>query len=148
MLFRSIHDRWPCHFQTNANAHQICTAHLLRDFNYINELYKDKCVWVKEMKALLLEAIQLKKELITADYYYTNNKRNALFEKLKQWLLFQIDEQYPKAKTFQKKLLAKQECILYFLLQSNVSPDNNGSERAIRNIKVKQKISEIGRAHV
>ena len=31
--------------------------------------------------------------------------------------------------------------ILYFLKQSNVTPDNNGSERAIRNIKVKQKIS-------
>ena len=136
-----LHDRWPCHFQTHANAHQICTAHLLRDFNYINELYENKCGWVKEMKALFLEAIQLKKELITADYYYTNNKRDALFEKLNQWLLFQIDEQYPKAKTLQKKLLAKQECILYFLLQSNVSPDNNGSERAIRNIKVKQKIS-------
>ncbi len=28
-----IHDRWPCHFQTNAKAHQICTAHLLREFN-------------------------------------------------------------------------------------------------------------------
>ena len=37
--------------------------------------------------------------------------------------------------------MAKKEYILYFLLQSNVTPDNNGLERAIRNIKVKQKIS-------
>jgi len=136
-----VHDRWPCHFQTNARAHQICTAHLLRELNYINELYKDKCVWAKEFKELLLEAIILKKELVTADYYYPNIKRDALFEKLKHWLSYQIDEQYPKAKTLQKKLLTKQEYVLYFLLQSNVTPDNNGSERAIRNIKVKQKIS-------
>lgn len=136
-----IHDRWPSHFQTNAKAHQICIAHLLRDLNYINELYKDKCIWAKEFKALLQEAINLKKELTTADYYYPNIKRDALFEKLHQWLLYPIDEINKKSKKLQKKLLAKQDCVLYFLLQSNVSPDNNGSERAIRNIKVKQKIS-------
>lgn len=136
-----IHDRWPCHFQTKAKAHQICTAHLLRELNYINELYKDKCIWAKEFKALLLEALSLKKELTTADYYYPNIKRNALFKKLNHWLPYPIKEQHKKAKKLQKKLLVKQECILYFLLQSNVAPDNNGSERAIRNIKVKQKIS-------
>ena len=37
--------------------------------------------------------------------------------------------------------MAKQDCILYFLTKANVPSDNNGSERAIRNIKVKQKIS-------
>jgi hypothetical protein len=83
----------------------------------------------------------LKKELTTADYYYPNIKRDAIFDKLKHWLPSTIEEQLKKAKTLQKKLLAKQDCVLYFLLQSKVAPDNNGSERAIRNIKVKQKIS-------
>ena len=55
--------------------------------------------------------------------------------------MYSINELHKKAKKLQKKLMAKKDCILYFLLQSNVSPDNNGSERAIRNIKVKQKIS-------
>ena len=136
-----IHDRWPCHFQMHAKAHQICTAHLLRDLNYINELYEDKCKWATAFKALLQEAIVLKKQLTTAGYYYPNIKRQSLFERLDQWLLYPIDEQYKKSKKLQKKLLAKRDCILYFLLQSDVLPDNNGSERAIRNIKVKQKIS-------
>lgn len=136
-----VHDRWPCHFQMDAKAHQICTAHLLREINYINELYKDKCIWAAAFKALLQDAIQLKKELTTADYCYPNIKRQALFERLNQWLLYPIDELHKKSKKLQKKLLAKREYILYFLLQSNVTPDNNGSERAIRNIKVKQKIS-------
>ena len=136
-----IHDRWPCHFQTNAKAHQICTAHLLRELNYINELYKDKCIWSMEFKALLIDAINLKKEFSTADYYYENKNRDALFEKLHLWLHHPIDEEHKKAKTLQKKLLAKQDAILYFLFKANVTPDNNGSERAIRNVKVKQKIS-------
>ena len=136
-----VHDRWPCHFKMDAKGHQICCAHLLRDLNYINALYEDKCEWAKDIKALLQEAIQLKKELLKADYYYPNVKRQALFDKLHQLLHHPINEAHTKSITLQKKLLAKQECILYFLLQPNVPPDNNGSERAIRNIKLKQKIS-------
>jgi transposase len=136
-----VHDRWPCHFQMEAKAHQICTAHLLRELNYINELYRNKCKWATAFKSLLQDAIQLKRELSTADYYYPNIKRQALFERLDQWLLYPVNEQHHKSKNLQKKLLAKRDCIIYFLVQSNVSPDNNGSERAIRNIKVKQKIS-------
>lgn len=90
---------------------------------------------------MLAQAIQLKKELKTDDYYCPNVKRQTLFDKLQQLLHYQVHEDYPKSKTLQKKLLAKQDCILYFLLQPNVPPDNNGSERAIRNVKVKQKIS-------
>ena len=136
-----VHDRWACHFQTDAKAHQICTAHLLRDLNYINDLYGKKCDWVSNLKTLLQEALQLKKELTIDDYYCPNEKRQILFDKLKQLLRYPMHQDYPKSKTLQKKLLAKQHCILYFLLQPNVPPDNNGSERAIRNVKVKQKIS-------
>ena len=91
-------------------------SHLLRELNYINELYKDKCIWAKEFKALLLEAINLKKELRTADYYYPNIKRYALSERLERCLLYPINEEYTKSKKLQKKLVAKRNCILYFLL--------------------------------
>jgi transposase len=136
-----VHDRWACHFQMHAKAHQICIAHLLRDLNYINDLYDKKCSWILNLKTLLQQAIQLKKEFGENDYYCPNESRQILFDKLEQSLHYPIDEDYPKSKSLQKKLLAKQDCILYFLLQPNVPPDNNGSERAIRNVKVKQKIS-------
>ena len=41
----------------------------------------------------------------------------------------------------QKKLNKQRNSILTFLYYPSVSPDNNGAERAIRNVKVKQKIS-------
>ena len=53
--------RWPCHFQINAKAHQICTAHLIRELNYMNELYKNECLWTIAFKALLQEVILIKK---------------------------------------------------------------------------------------
>lgn len=136
-----VHDRWASHFKMNAKAHQICLAHLLRDLNYIKELYNQKCDWSNNLKILLQDAIQLKKEFNDIDYYCPNEKRQSLFKKLEHWLHYPIPDDYPQSKSLQKSLLAKQDCILYFLLQPNVPPDNNGSEQAIRNVKVKQKIS-------
>mgnify|MGYP001550259170 CR=1 FL=1 len=66
-----------------------------------------------------------------------------MFDKLEQWLHYPIPDDYPQSKSLQKSLLAKQDCILYFLLQPNVPPDNNGSEKIVRNVKVKQKISGL-----
>ena len=136
-----VQDRWACHFKTPAKAHQMCTAHLLRDINYINELYENKCEWATEFKALLLEAINLKKELKIIDYYHHNIKRQAVFEKMQLCLTRPIASEHIKAVKLQKTMLARKDCILNFLLYFNVPPDNNGSERAIRNIKVKQKVS-------
>ncbi|HUZ57494.1 MAG TPA: IS66 family transposase [Hanamia sp.] len=136
-----VHDRWACHFKMDAKAHQICIVHLLRDLNYIKEIYNHKCDWSNNLKILLQEAMQLKKEFSPADYYCPNEKRQVLFDKLEQWLHYPIPDDYPQSKSLQKSLLAKQDCILYFLLQPNVPPHNNGSEKAVRNVKVKQKIS-------
>jgi transposase len=52
-----------------------------------------------------------------------------------------IDEKHKKVRTLQKKLDKQRDSILTFLYYNEVPPDNNGSERAIRNVKVKQKIS-------
>lgn len=52
-----------------------------------------------------------------------------------------IDQTLCKAKTLQKNLKKHQQHLVTFLWHEDVPPDNNGSERAIRNIKVKQKIS-------
>ena len=136
-----VHDRWASHFKMDARAHQICIVHLLRDLNYIKELYNQKCDWSNNFKSLLQEAIQLKKEFSPADYYCPNEKRQVLFDQLEQWLRYPIPDDFPNSKSLQKSLLAKQDCILYFLLQANVPPHNNGSEKAVRNVKVKQKIS-------
>lgn len=134
------HDRWPCHFNCQALHHQICMAHILRDLKYVSELYKD-CSWPVKMKSLIMEALQLKKELTVSDYYGQCLRREKLEYELRELLCFPLNEKHSKARTLQKSLLKYHPYILYFLHHPKVPPDNNGSERAIRNLKVKQKIS-------
>ena len=134
------HDRFACHFKCNAMHHQICMSHLLRDLKYIIELYPG-CEWAIEMKCLIIKALQLKKELTPCKYYGECDERQRLMSKLEELLRLTLDENHSKARTLQKNLLKHQQYILYFLYHSKVPPDNNGAERAIRNVKVKQKIS-------
>ena len=134
------HDRFACHFNCRALHHQICMSHLLRDLQYIMQLYPD-CLRATEMKGLIVQALQLKKELSIWQYYGQCEQRKRLMTKLDELLPLTLNESHSKARTLQKNLFKHQQYILYFLYDPNVPPDNNGSERAIRNIKVKQKIS-------
>jgi hypothetical protein len=115
-------------------------SHLRRDLQYIDELYAE-CEWAAEMKALIVQALRLKKELTICQYYGENEDRQRLMIKLDELLHLPLSENHGKAKTLQKNLLKHQQYIFYFLYHPKVPPDNNGAERAIRNIKVKQKIS-------
>jgi len=52
-----------------------------------------------------------------------------------------LQEDVPKLLAFQKRLRKWRGAIFTFFYHPDVPFDNNGSERAIRNIKVKQKVS-------
>jgi len=133
------HDRWPAHFQCIAKDHQICIAHLLRDLNFIVQLEKSQ--WAVQLKTLLCKAIEFKKEMTAKDYYPDAIQPKAFEQNLNELLLFQLTQSEKKARTLQKQLLKNKLYILAFLRYPKVPPDNNGSERAIRNVKVQQKIS-------
>ena len=133
------HDRWSSHFHCKSKEHQLCVVHLLRDLNYIIELYD--CNWAKKMKNLLKKSIDLNKQLNPHEYEEPNSERDNLEKELQELLYYQIDLSNKKAIVLQKSFIKYQRNILPFLHYQNVPPDNNGSERSIRNVKVKQKIS-------
>ena len=134
-----VHDCWRCYFKVAAVAHQICLAHLLREFNHINECYKLK--WATDFKQLLVETIAYKKTLLPADYHKTLNQRTEFEKRLTKLLEEPIQKKHPLAISLQNRLVKYRKHIFTFLYYHQVPPDNNGSERAIRNVKVKQKIS-------
>ena len=134
-----VHDCWASHFNTKALSHQVCTAHLLRDMNYLTELYNHK--WSKVCKMIFLSALNLEKEMSRSDYYIRNPERTYIENRLDILLNYKLPENNKELIRFRNRLQKHREYLFTFLYNPNVPPDNNASERAIRNIKVKQKVS-------
>jgi len=134
-----VHDCWKSHFQTPVDNHQLCIAHLERETKYLEERYKVD--WPVRFRAMLIKAQRLKKQLAPSEYYYPNQLRSDLEKELECLLSEPLDQKHKEMISFQKRIIKYRNHIFTFLYHPNVPPDNNGSERAIQNVKVKQKIS-------
>ncbi|HUT64460.1 MAG TPA: IS66 family transposase [Anaerolineae bacterium] len=134
-----VHDCWKAHFQTPVKKHQLCTAHLERETKYLEERYK--VTWPVRFRVMLREAQKLKKQFAPADYYYPNQLLSHLEKELDNLLSEPLEPKHKDMIAFQKRITKYRDHVFTFLYHPNVPPDNNGSERAIRNVKVKQKIS-------
>lgn len=105
---------------------------------YLIEL--EKTSWADRMKQLLLKAIALKRQY--AKYARDNPDAKEIENSMDLLLAESLDKsQTPKTLTFQKAMIKNRDSVFSFLYYAEVPPDNNGSERAIRTIKVKQKVS-------
>lgn len=131
-----VHDNYSSYSKLNAQSEQLCLAHKMRDLNYAIECDNSKLA--KDIKSLLKEAMRDHKE------NFNSTQRVNLkgeYDKSLEYLLstptIEKSETHKQVKSFTK---AKDK-IFTFLLDKDIPPDNNGSERAIRNIKVKQKVS-------
>ena len=130
-----VSDCWASYFKTNAKSHQICTAHILRELQYLTERYKDQ-TWSGRMTSLIKLALKThRQQNIDPEII------NQISDKLKGFLNELIDKSFKKIIALQKRLVKYQDYLFLFLTNKLVPPDNNGSERAIRNFKVKQKVS-------
>ena len=131
-----VHDNYSSYSSLTVKDEQLCLAHKLRDLNYAIEC--DDTQVMKDLKLLLQEAmIDHKEDLLPTQREILKDSYLKLFD-----LLLETDS-IPKSQTEKqiKSLKKARDKIFTFLLYPNVPPDNNGSERAIRNIKVKQKVS-------
>ncbi|HPJ76564.1 MAG TPA: transposase, partial [Clostridia bacterium] len=84
---------------------------------------------------------KLKKQLVPSHYYYPNQLRSDLENELECLLQEPLDPTHKEMISFQKRIIKYRDHVFTFLYHPDVPADNNGSERAIRNVKVKQKIS-------
>ena len=135
-------DRWAAQLKLETKGKQLCTAHLLRDLIYLEELENNP--WTKDFIALLKHGHQLNKESIERNKAFekTEQKTLDIERDLNKLLARSINkDKTPKTFSFQKSMIKHRNSIFTFLYHLDVPPDNNASERAIRNIKVKQKIS-------
>jgi transposase len=134
-----IHDCWSSYFSTPAKSHQLCTSHLLRELNFFIERYKS--IWAKDFRSIIHDALDLKRKLIPSQYNNPINQRTIIESKLDKLLHTYIPDKMKEVHTFQKRIVKYRDFLFSFLYHPWVPPDNNASERAIRNVKVKTKIS-------
>lgn len=134
-----VSDRWSAQLKVHAKNHQVCLAHLLRDLVFLEETethpfataFKDFITKVFERKRDIPEAL-----LRDADEALRfENQLSAL-------LALPIDKAHHRnTEKFQRSIMKHRNYVLPCLYDTDIPPDNNGSERAIRNVKVKQKVS-------
>ena len=140
-----VHDAYSAWFKLQTKAHQLCLAHLQRDLNYFAECYKN-CTWVEKIKQLFYQALQVKSNP------ETGVKSKTYKESLLKLFESPPESKYSLLKPFVKRLQKYQDALFVFLDNNFVPPDNNGSERALRNVKVKTKVSgqfkEIDNANI
>ncbi len=142
-----VSDRWAAQLKTHSKNNQICLAHLLRDLIYLIEVEQPlggPIDFATQFKIFIIHIFDKRKSMIESNKAYTQNSEETIFleQTLNQLLLISIDkEKYPKSAVFQVSMIKNRNFILPCLYNLEIPPDNNGSERAIRNIKVKQKVS-------
>jgi transposase len=163
----AVHDGFSAYDQYAQCRHAQCNAHILRELNYVIETSQP--AWAAEMKALLLEI-----KVVVDKARESGRKKLPPCQQAK--FLRKYDERSEAATklygTLQRKkgrakkppaaespiraagrklagrLKAKRADILLFMDDFSVPFDNNQSERDLRMLKVKQKISGCFRTGV
>ncbi len=131
-------DQYAAQLSTIAKGHQICYPHLYRRIVYLMEIEPNK--WLVNIKKILKKAEALKQ--LKPQRARSNQQAKYLETKLNRLLINKIDQtNFPESFTFQNSLIKHRHAILTFLYHKKVPADNNDSEKAIRNAKVKMKVS-------
>lgn len=131
----AVTDRHSAYFAIDFLDNQICLAHLLRNLEYLNDIDREQ-TWAKEVQGLLREAIHLRNEK-PADIIPKENWLTRLDDLLKK----NLDNLRKEFNELKRGIIKCRDYIFNFLENPAVPSDNNGSERGIRKLKVKQKIS-------
>ena len=131
-----VHDNYSSYSSLIAKDEQLCLAHKLRDLNYAIEC--DDTQIMKDMKQLIQEAmLDHKQNFISSQREILKEQYLNLLDGLLKTSSIPKSQTHKQLKSFSKA----RDKIFTFLLYPHVPPDNNGSERAIRNVKVKLKVS-------
>jgi transposase len=137
-----ISDRWAAQLKTHCKNHQLCLAHLLRELVFLVE--SEKHPFAEDFKTLLGTVFDLKKQQLLQKSACKSESEEAisLEKRLNKLLALSIDaKKHPKTVVFQLSMIKYRNYLLPCIYDLAIPADNNASERAIRIIKVKQKVS-------
>jgi len=130
-----VTDCWPTYFNVETQTHQLCTAHLLRELVFLKEKYPlDQ--WAQQLSQLITDSLSLRKE-----DNISKDKADKILESFGGLLTNPPSSDSKDLVAFHKRMAKYAGYLFNFLTDKEIPPDNNGSERAIRNFKIKLKVS-------
>lgn len=127
-------DCWKTHLKTIAKGHQICIPHIRRECQGLIEFQRSK--WAKKLDHVLQEIL-----LACRLHRIPKGKKQDIEENLDKILACKLTKSHKSIKALKTRLIRLRDCLTVCLYNRKVPPDNNASERAIRMIKLKNKIS-------
>lgn len=134
-----VSDCWAAQLKTKAHRHQLCIVHLQRELlSFIDAFKEDK--WSLELKVLFDQSIAVKR-LSGSNGLSDDTEIQAIKDRFQ--LLLDVDEtgKHRKLVAFIKRLRKHRDSVFVFLDNPQVPYQNNASERALRMVKVKTKVS-------
>ncbi len=130
-------DCWKPQLNAPADIHQLCLPHLIRNLqSLIDE--RPRLAWAQEVQDVFRRAIHLhnRREELTAPGFQAQVTR--LEERLDRLLARRLTGQ--RAVTMLERLRTHRDHLFVFLHRTDVSPDNNACERALRPSVIHRKV--------
>jgi transposase len=146
----AVHDAWAPYDTYLDVTHQLCCAHALRELNAVADTATDAdWCWANQVADALVAMQRLVSEAITTGAQTVNPDALATqihrYRAAAQMGITQTaqrsDTVMRKHHALARRLIDRQHDYLRFTHDWRVPPDNNGSERDIRMIKLRQKVS-------
>jgi transposase len=152
----AVHDAWAPYDTYVDVEHQLCCAHALRELASVADSAQPDADWcwadqvadaLVALQHLVAEAIAAGADALNADALTTQVQ---LYRSAAQIGITQTaprsDKVMTKHNALARRLLDRQDDYLRFAHDRRIPADNNGSERDIRMIKLRQKVSGCLRA--
>ena len=147
----AVHDAWAA-YDTYADVdHQLCCAHVLRELAGVTDAAPSDADWcwatqaadaLVAMQKLVVDGIATGADTVDTDAL---NRQIRLYRSAAQIGVTQTAARSTKTmkthNALARRLLERQDDYLRFTTDWRIPPDNNGSERDIRMIKLRQKVS-------
>jgi transposase len=130
-------DCWKPQLNAPADLHQLCIPHQLRNLQGLIDEFP-RLVWGQEMQALFREAIHLGKRRTMLTERGFKRQVTRLEQRLDRLLERRL--QAKPARTLQARYRTHRDHLFVFLYRSDVSPDNNACERALRPSVIHRKV--------
>src|SRR5215210_6413998 len=140
-----VSDLWAPQLQVDADTHQLCLSHQIRDLTYAVEADgHDGRVWAIELRHLFGRAIHLHRirtSITPASFTLRRRRLENAVDRLVFRIFLPETPDTDNARRLQERYRQHRACLFVFFDRPDVSPTNNASEQDLRPSVIHRKVT-------